>query len=391
MHAMETYKPSAIPLCEPNLNGCEKQYMAEAVDSNWLSGGSFLRRFEQQLADYTGAAHAIGVSNGTSALQVAFALAGVEKGDLVLIPDLTFVATANAVRYLGANPVMVDIDADTWLMDLNLLFDFLENQTYRNSGGCFHRESHRRIKAVVPVHLLGNVCEMELLNEIAERFALTVVEDAACSLGSFRNGRHSGTSGLLGTMSFNSNKIITTAGGGAILTNDDISAKRARHLITQAKSHVTEYIHDELGYNFRLVNPLAAMGCAQMEQLPGFLDRKKEVAAHYRQAFRDYDAVFQQLTSGTDSNHWHSAMLVNESRSLIAALAAENIETRPLWTPVHALPVFRQDLFVSRANVSTDVSRRGIMMPCSTSISDEQLQRVCQTIGKLLNVSTNIQ
>ncbi|WP_342087190.1 LegC family aminotransferase [Dyadobacter sp. OTU695] len=387
---METFKPSSIPLCEPNLNGREKQYMAEAIDSNWLSGGSFLRRFEQQLADYTGTAHVIGVSNGTSALQVALTLAGVEKGDLVLVPDLTFVATANAVRYLGANPVIVDIDARTWLMDLDLLLDFLENQTYRNSGGCFHRESHRRIKAVVPVHLLGNVCEMEQLNAIAERFSLAVVEDAACSLGSFRNGRHSGTSGLLGTMSFNSNKIITTAGGGAILTNDDALAKRARHLITQAKSHPTEYIHDELGYNFRLVNPLAAMGCAQIEQLPGFVLRKKEVAAYYENELGDYGIIFQQLTPGTDSNHWHSAMLVSESRSLIAALAAENIETRPLWTPIHELPVFRQDLYVSHENVAANVSRRGIMLPCSTSVSDEQLQRVCQTVGKFLNVGIKI-
>lgn len=387
---METYKPSSIPLCEPNLGGREKQYMAEAIDSNWLSGGSFLRRFEQQLADYSGAAHAIGVSNGTSALQVALTLAGVEKGDLVFVPDLTFVATANAVRYLGANPVMIDIHAQNWLMDLDLLLDFLENQTYQNSGGCFHRESHRRIKAVIAVHLLGNVCEMERLNRIADRFALAVIEDAACSLGSFRNGRHSGTSGLLGTMSFNSNKIITTAGGGAILTNDDTLAKRARHLITQAKSHPTEYIHDELGYNFRLVNPLAAMGCAQMEQLPGFVERKKEIAAYYQQQFQEHDVAFQQLTPGTDSNYWHSAMLVNESRGLIEALAAENIETRPLWTPIHELPVFRQDLYVSHENVSAAVSARGIMLPCSTSISDEQLQRVGQTVGKFLNVGVKI-
>lgn len=390
MHAMETYKPSPIPLCEPNLGGREKQYMTEAVDSNWLSGGSFLRRFEQQLADYSGAAHVIGVSNGTSALQVALTLAGVEKGDLVLVPSLTFVATANAVKYLGADPVMIDIDARTWLMDLDLLQRFLENQTYRNSSGCFHRESHRRIKAVVPVHLLGNVCEMDRLNDLADHFALAVVEDAACSLGSFQNGWHSGTSGLLGTMSFNSNKIITTAGGGAILTNDEALAKRARHLITQSKSHATEYIHDELGYNFRLVNPLAAMGCAQMEQLPGFIQRKKEVAAWYQRELGEYDVVFQELTPGTDSNYWHSAMLAEDSRHLITALAADNIESRPLWTPIHELPVFTNDLYVTRENVSSDVSRRGIMLPCSTSITDEQLERVTQSIAKFLDVSIKI-
>lgn len=384
MHAMEMYSPPVIPLCEPNLNGREKQYMAEAVDSNWLSGGSFLRRFEQQLAGYTGAAHVIGVSNGTSALQVALTLAGVEQGDLVLVPDLTFVATANAVKYLGADPVMIDIDARTWLMDPDLLQSFLENETYQNNAGCFHRKNHRRIKAVIPVHLLGNVCEMERITAIAERFALAVVEDAACSLGSFQNNRHAGTSGLLGTMSFNSNKIITTAGGGAILTHDETLAKRARHLITQAKSHLTEYIHDELGYNFRLVNPLAAMGCAQMERLPDFLQRKREIAAHYHTAFADYGVAFQQLTPGTGSNYWHSAMLVDKSRNLIAALAAENIETRPLWTPIHELPVFREDLYITHENVSSQISGRGIMLPCSTSITDEQLQRVSQAVGNFL-------
>jgi perosamine synthetase len=382
---METSSISAIPLCEPNLNGREKQYMAEAVDSNWLSGGSFLRRFEQQLTDYTGASHVIGVSNGTSALQVALTLAGVEKGDLILVPDLTFVATANAVKYLRADPVMIDIDARTWLMDLDLMTDFFKNQTYQNYAGCFHRGSHRRIKAIVPVHLLGNICEMDRLLAIASEFSVAVVEDAACSLGSFQNGKHSGTSALLGTISFNSNKIITTAGGGAILTNDEHLAKRARHLITQAKSHSVEYIHDDLGYNFRLVNPLAAMGCAQMEQLPSFVQIKREIAAYYRQEFDGFDIDFQQLTAGTESNYWHSAMLVNDSRGLIAALAAENIETRPLWTPIHELPVFRQDLYVSRNNVSAGISQRGIMLPCSTSISKEHLQRVCHMIRKLLN------
>ncbi|WP_353721370.1 LegC family aminotransferase [Dyadobacter sp. 676] len=382
---METSDHAPIPLCEPNLNGREKAYMAEAVDSNWLSNGSFLTRFERQLADYTGAAHVIGVCNGTSALQAALTLAGVEKGDLVLVPDLTFVATANAVKYLGADPVMVDIDPATWLMDLDLLLDFLEHRTYLTNAGCFLRENHRRVSAIVPVHLLGNVCEMDRLSAIAAAFSLRVVEDAACSLGSFRNGQHSGTFGSMGTMSFNSNKIITTAGGGAILTNSDILAKRARHLITQAKSHATEYIHNDLGYNFRLVNPLAAMGCAQMEQLPSFLKTKKEIAAHYRHEFMELGATFQQLAPGTESNYWHPAILVDGSRELIAALASENIETRPLWTPIHTLRVFRNDLFVSLENISSSVSKRGMMLPCSTSISNDQLERVCSTVRNLLH------
>ncbi|MHA4742095.1 LegC family aminotransferase [Dyadobacter sp. MSC1_007] len=384
MATSEQIIAAPIPLCEPNLRGNEKKYTADAIDSNWLSGGSYLRLFEQKLTEYTGAQHVIGTSSGTTALQIALILAGVEKGDLVLVPGMTFVATANAVKYLGADPIIIDIDPDTWLMDNALLQDFLVNQTYQTDQGCIHKASKRRIKALVPVHLLGNVCDMSMLLPIAQQFAITVVEDAACSLGSFQNGRHSGTSGLVGTMSFNSNKIITTAGGGAILTNDEILAKRARHLITQAKSHQTEYYHDGIGFNYRLVNPLAAMGAAQMEQLPGFVKTKKEIAAYYLSNLSDLDVAFQVITQGTDPNYWHFALLTARSREIIAALASQNIETRPLWTPLNLLPAFRDDLFVTNHDVSARVSQQGLMLPCSTSISSDQLERVCSNLRKLL-------
>lgn len=199
-----------IPLCEPNLRGNEKRYTGEAVDSNWLSGGHFLDLFERQLAAFTGAKYVVGVSSGTTALHIALLLAGVGPGDLVIMPNLTFVATANAIRYVNADPVLIDIDRQTWVPDLELLREFLALQTEMHDGQCMHKPTGRRVKAIVPVHLLGNMCDMNALISIAGEYGLAIVEDAACSLGSFQNGRHSGTFGLMGTLSFNSNKIITT-------------------------------------------------------------------------------------------------------------------------------------------------------------------------------------
>jgi perosamine synthetase len=373
-----------IPLCEPNLGGNEKAYINDAIDSNWLSGGSYLSQFEQKLADYTGAKHVVGLSSGTTALHIALLLAGVKPNDLVLVPDLTFVATANAVKYTGADPVLIDIDPETWLMDLDLLSEFLANNTYIAQGLCFHKNTDRLIKAIVPVHLLGNMCDMNQLLQIAEQHHIAVVEDAACSLGSFQNGQHSGTFGMLGTMSFNSNKIITTGGGGAILTNDPVLAAKAKHLITQAKSQGTEYFHDSLGYNYRLVNPLAAIGVAQMELLPRFVKVKKEVAQYYSENLEGTGAQFQKISQDTISNCWHFALLTNKSRELIKFLSEHYIESRPLWVPIHKLPVFKNDLHIHLSNHSNSVSESGIMLPCSTSISEDQIIRVCNTVKKFL-------
>lgn len=370
-----------IPLCEPNLKGNEKRYTGEAVDSNWLSGGHFLDRFEQQLAEFTGAKYVVGVSSGATALHVALLLAGVGPGDLVIMPNLTFVATANAIKYVHADPVLIDADRQTWVLDLELLREFLAEQTAMQGGQCMHQATGRRVKAIVPVHLLGNMCDMNALVSIAEEYGLALVEDAACSLGSSQNGRHSGTLGLMGTLSFNSNKIITTGGGGAILTNEEHLAKRARFLITQAKSPGTEYLHREVGYNYRLVNPLAAIGAAQMEQLPAFIASKKNTAEFYVGHLEPGTFEVQKITPTTDSNYWHSAFLLEDSRPAIAFLAAQGIESRPLWLPINRLDAFRNDIYVKGRDHSHELSRRGIMLPCSTSITEAQLARVCQTLN----------
>lgn len=384
MGTSDTDANGPIPLCEPNLPGNEKEYIADAIDSNWLSGGKYLNLFEKQLAGFTGAAHVVGISSGTTALQIALLLADVGHGDLVIVPDLTFVATANAVRHTGADPILMDIDPDTWVMDLELLRDFLIDSCYSSNGCCYLKENGRQIKALVTVHLLGNMCNMQELMQIGEEYGIRIIEDAACSLGSFQSGRHSGTFGLAGTLSFNSNKIITTGGGGAILTSNEAAARKARHLITQAKSHPVEYFHDLVGYNYRLVNPLAAIGAAQMELLEGFVETKKNIAGYYRSNLPETGTGFQKITEHTISNCWHPAILVSGSRELVAFLAERKIESRPLWKPVHELPAYQKHHFITKNQNSVKVSETGIMLPCSTSISARQLQRVCETIALFL-------
>jgi perosamine synthetase len=369
-----------IPLCEPNLMGKEKEYIADAIDSNWLSGGSYLNLFEKKLAEYTGVSYVVGTSSGTTALQISLIIAGVEPTDLVLIPNLTFVATANSVKYVGADPILIDIDPKTWLIDLGILSKFLADFTYILNDTCYYKKNNRRIKAIIPVHLLGNICNMQELVGIADKYCLTVIEDAACSLGSFQHGKHAGTSGLLGTVSFNSNKIITTGGGGAILTNNESLAKKAKHLITQAKSSTTEYYHDSLGYNYRLVNPLAAIGAAQMELLPQFIKKKQNIAEFYRNELGMMDVDFQEISQGTISNFWHFSLLTNNSRELISFLGRESIESRPLWIPINELPIFKEDIYISDTYQANIISSRGVMLPCSTSITSEQVVRVCKAV-----------
>lgn len=379
---------TAIPLCAPNLIGNEKEYVSAAIDSNWLSGGSYLNTFEKKLADFTGASYVIGTSSGTTALQIALLLAGVKPSDLVIIPNLTFVATANAVKYIGADPVLLDIDPHTWVLDINLLADFLAHETYMEERECYLKRSKRRIKAIVPVHLLGNLCNMVELLDLAQAHGLTVVEDAACSLGSFQGNQHSGTFGLLGTLSFNSNKIITTGGGGAILTNQESIAKQAKHLITQAKSSALDYFHDQLGYNYRLVNPLAAIGLAQLELLPEFIKAKVTIANYYREHLSINHTSYQVISPNTASNYWHVALLTERSRELVAELARHNIESRPLWIPINELPVFENDLYINRLNRTKEISAQGIMLPCSTSITTPELARVCSVINQHLAVNS---
>jgi perosamine synthetase len=263
-------------LSGPNIAGNEWKYVKECLDTGWVSSvGSYVTKFENMLAEYSGCKYGVATSSGTTALHIALMLAGVEREDYVIAPNVTFIASINSIKYTGADPILIDVDPATWQMDLALLEEFLENETDQRGDDLIYINDGRRIKAILPVHVLGNMCDMDRLLLLAEKYNLQVVEDATEALGSYYKGKHSGSFGSMGCFSFNGNKIITTGGGGVIVTNDEELAKKAKHLTTQAKSDPFEYLHDEVGYNYRLVNVLAAMGVGQMELLPSFIKEKK--------------------------------------------------------------------------------------------------------------------
>lgn len=374
-----------IPLSVPNLSGNEWKYIKDCLDTNWVSSvGSYVTLFEKQVAAYCGVKYAVATASGTAALHVSLVLAGVQQDELVLVPDITFVATVNAIRYTGADPVLIDVDAKSWEMDLDLVDNFLSRETSMSEGLCVHRGSGRIVRAILPVHVLGNMCAMDRLMELASRYNLVVVEDATESLGSTYKGRHAGSFGLAGCLSFNGNKIITTGGGGMILTNDDSLAKKAKHITTQAKSDPNEYYHDEVGYNYRLVNILAAMGVAQLEQLPGFVQRKKEIAGRYTEALLAINPAIQPqcITAGVDCNHWLYTVHAPDQPGLREHLKKSGVDARPFWVPMNQLPAFRNNIYINRSDVAGAIYKNCLSLPCSTHLSNEELDLVTSLIQK---------
>ncbi|HVB02200.1 MAG TPA: LegC family aminotransferase [Chitinophagaceae bacterium] len=373
-----------IPLSSPNLSGNEWQYLKDCLDTGWVSSaGSYVGRFEKSVASFCGAAHAVATSSGTTALHISLLLGGVSPGDLVIVPDLTFVAPVNAVRYVQAAPLLMDIDPHTWQMDLGLLEDFLQNQTSVRDNHCFHRATQTRIAAILPVHILGNCGDMDRLMRIAAAHSLVVIEDASEALGSQFAGKQAGNFGLLGCLSFNGNKIITTGGGGMIITANESLANRARHLTTQAKASPDEYYHDEVGYNYRMVNLLAALGMAQMEQLPAFLDHKKKITVIYDEALGSLPGFRrQQIPDKGSPNHWLYTLYVPRLQELRQFLKLQEIECRPLWVPMHRLPPFRQSLFITREHQSDDLYAHAISIPCSTHLTEGQQQEVIRAVNQ---------
>jgi perosamine synthetase len=337
-------------LHEPRFLGNEQRYVQECIASTFVSSvGQYVNQFERDLAAFTGARRAVAVVNGTAALHVALQLAGVEAGDEVLVPALTFVATANAVHYVGATPHFVDSSSDTLGLDPSALRDWLKYIGERTPEGTRSRETGRRIRAIVPMHTFGHPCNIDGLLAIAHDYRLKMVEDAAESLGSLCQGRHTGTFGLLGTLSFNGNKIITTGGGGAILTNDERLADHAKHLTTTArKPHRWEYVHDEVGYNFRMPNLNAALGCAQLEQLPDFLASKRRLTEKYSQAFAGLPQMrLMTEPAGYKSNYWLQTLILDEAiadqrDAILEATNDAGLMTRPVWMPMHRLPGYQQ-------------------------------------------------
>jgi aminotransferase in exopolysaccharide biosynthesis len=336
-----------IPLHAPTFFGNEKLYLNECIDTTFVSYvGSFVSKFDQLVCDFTGAKYAVAMSSGTVALHVALMVAGVVEGDEVLTQALTFVATVNPIKYCNAHPVFIDSDRDTLGMCPDVLREFLETETeMRADGHCYNKRTGRRIVACVPVHIFGHPCQIEHIKELCETRNIALVEDAAESLGSYYKGRHTGTFGKVGILSFNGNKTITTGGGGMLLTNDERLANHARHLATTAKRpHKWELFHDMVGYNYRLPNTSAAIGCAQMESLPIILEKKRELALQYKTFFASIGIPFLDEPKDTRSNFWLNTILLSDRAHRDSFLMDSNdagVMTRPIWTLMNKLPMYK--------------------------------------------------
>ena len=359
-------------LHEPMFSGNEWGYLKECLDSTFVSSvGKFVDRFEHDLAQYTGAKYVVATVNGTAALHIALKLAGVMQDDEVLIPALTFVATANAVTYCNATPHFVDSEESTLGIDVAKLRSYLLDHTKIIAGQCVNTVSGRIIRAVVPMHTFGHPVNMDGLIDLATEFKLVVVEDAAESLGSTYKGKNTGTLGRLGVLSFNGNKTITTGGGGAILTNEPELARRAKHLTTTAKlTHAWEYRHDEVGYNYRMPNINAALGCAQLEQLPQLLKLKRDLFFRYQSAFNNVDGV-QLMTEPNEcsSNYWLQTIILNADNSgyrddVLEATNKAGLMTRPAWVLMHELTQFSKMPSMD-LSIASKLSQRVINIPSS--------------------------
>ena len=343
--ACEIYGPGPIPLHRPVFEGNERRYLVDCVDSNFVSSvGAKVAEFERQVAAFAGATHGIATVNGTAALHATLLLAGVTRGDEVISQALTFIATANAISYIGARPVFVDVDRDTLGMSPTALRTWLETNTRRENEGIINAVTGARIAACVPMHTFGLPCRIAEIAEICAEFGVPLIEDTAESLGSYVGMRHTGTFGKLAAFSFNGNKIITTGGGGMIVTDDGELAVRAKHLTTTAKRpHAYEFFHDETGYNYRLPNLNAALGVAQMEALPEMLKIKAEVAACYRDFCARHGLTFIDARAGTTANFWLNAILLEDRAARDALLEESNaagVMTRPIWRLMTELPMY---------------------------------------------------
>lgn len=375
-----------IPLSIPHLDGNEWEYVKKCLDTGWVSSaGAYVTEFENKVAEFAGCKYGIACVNGTAGLHLTMHMHDIKLGDHLIVPNITFIASANAASYTFANPIFVDVDPDTWQIDLNLLEEFLEKNTYtRTENGktySYSLFSHKAIKAIMPVHVLGNMCNMERLIEIAERFHLLVIEDASESLGSYYNGKHSGGFGKMSVFSFNGNKIITSGGGGVIVTNDKDLAKRAKHLTTQAKANPSTYYHDEIGFNYRLVNVLAAIGVAQMEQLSAFIERKKYIDSYYRTHLQGVgDIKFQKVEKEVNPNCWLFTFSSSKQAGLLKALQEKQVIARPFWMPMNQLPMFQNNYYISKNDYSKEVHATSLSIPSSVSLTDEQLNIVVTII-----------
>lgn len=381
-----------IPLIEPEIRGNEWKYVQECLNSGWVSSaGPFVDRFEHMIAQYCGCQRAVATVNGTSALHIALLVAGVQPDDEVLVSTLTFIAPVNAIRYVGAWPVFIDAEPDYWQMDPARVVEFLEQGCRWSNGALYNQRTGRRVRAIVPVHILGNSVDLDPILTAAQNFGLTIIEDATEGLGATYKGRPLGSVGDIGCLSFNGNKIITTGGGGMLVTSNEAWAQKARYLTTQAKDDPLEYVHGEIGYNYRLTNIQAAVGCAQVEQLDSYVAAKRAIAERYSFAFRDISGIVpMRQASWSKSTFWMYTVLVKEeelginSRHLLQALAAKKIQTRPLWQPIHQS---KAHALSGRGEmpVSEQLSKEALSLPCSVGLPKDAQQKVINHVYQVLD------
>lgn len=359
-----------IPLHAPLFSSLDREYVMDAIDSTFVSSvGEYVNRFERQLAQYVGVRRAVATVNGTAALQAALRLAGVEADTEVITQPLTFVATANAIVYNNAHPVFVDVDRETMGLSPDALESFLQEFAEKRNTGVYNKSTGRRIGAIVPVHIFGHPCKIDQLVEVTKKWEIPVVEDAAEALGSTRNDKHCGTFGKLGIFSFNGNKTITCGGGGAIVTDDEQLADRAKHLTTTAKAdHPWEYVHDEIGYNYRMPNLNAALACAQLNQLDLFLSDKRELAKGYEEFFGQRDlGLFVSEPRDCRSNYWLNTLLTKdegEKESLLNETNEAGVMTRPIWRLAPDLDMYRHCQTGSITNARW-LQERAVNLPSS--------------------------
>ncbi len=376
-----------IPLSVPSIQGNEWKYIKECLDTEWVSSaGKYVDLFENKIAEYCGAKYAVACVNGTSALQISLILAGVKQGDEVIVPTLTFIAPVNVVRYLSANPVFMDCD-DYYNIDPEKTCDFIRTETDFKDGYSYNKKTKNRVSAIIPVHVFGNAVNFDELYDLCIERNIKIIEDATESLGTVYTkgkfkGKHTGTIGELGCLSFNGNKIITTGGGGMILTDNEEYAQKARYLTTQAKDDELRYIHNEIGYNFRLTNIQAALGVAQLEQLPGFLKKKKENYLYYQDKIEKVIGIqLAGVPQYAGNNHWMFALQINEQvysknrDKLINHFLEHNIQTRPVWYLNHLQPPYidYQNYNIHNAQNLYNIT---LNLPCSVNLQNIDINKV---------------
>ena len=374
-----------ILLSGPNISGNEWKYVKDCLDTGWVSSvGAYVSKFEEMVASFAGSKYGIATSSGTAALHISLILSDIKQDDCVILPNVTFVASANSIKYTGATPIFIDIEPKTWQMDLDLLESFLDKSTNIEASGARLKENSKLIKAIMPVHVLGNMCDMDKLMIIANKYNLKVIEDSTEALGSYYNKSHAGSFGDFGCFSFNGNKIITCGGGGVIVTDNELLAQKAKHLTTQAKANSFEYYHDEIGYNYRLVNTSAAMGVAQMEQLEKFVKRKHEIKDHYMSNLSGLgDIEFQEVKENVNPNWWLFTIKTERQKEALKVLNDNKMQSRPFWIPMNQLPMFKNDLYINNNDRSNYIYQRCLSIPCSTDITDDQLKGIVETLKKV--------